>query len=271
MAHEVKLEVFEGPIDLLLHLITRRRVDIYEVPLAVITDDYLEAVTGASVLDLDSTTGFLVVAATLLELKSARLLPTSPDDQERNELLEERDLLLARLVECATYRDAGLWISSRLRHGERYFAREGAGREIETLGLVESPSAAARACDALTGVGATMLATAAGQALAPPRKQVLDTSHLAPITASVRDAIVHVAALLERRSPASFAYLSGGAGRMEVIVRFLALLELYKGGAVELEQATRFGDIIVSWTGAVEADEVVSSAEEYSLAGEGGR
>jgi segregation and condensation protein A len=272
MGHEVKLEVFEGPIDLLLHLITRRRVDIYEVPLAAITDDYLEAVTGASAVDLDSATGFLVVAATLLELKSARLLPTSTTDEARSELLEERDLLLARLVECATYREAGLWMAHRLRHGELFYARPEAGRDIEALGLKEAPTALARVGEVLAGTSPIALAAAAAQALAVPTERRLDTSHVAPITASVKDAIAHVAALLQSRSPASFAYLSGGAGtRIEVIVRFLALLELYKGGAIELEQATRFGDIVAAWTGDVDVSEVLSGAEEYSPAVEGAR
>ena len=272
MAHEVKLEVFEGPIDLLLHLITRRRVDIYEVSLASITEDYLAAVATAENLNLDSATGFLVVAATLLELKSARLLPASSDELERSELLEERDFLLARLVECATYREAGMWISLELIQGERYFGRTGGSRALEELGLVGSPSLAVRASEALAGVTADMLAAAAAQALSPPVERRLDISHLAPITATVTDAIYQVAGLLSSRSPASFAYLSGGAtSRIEVVVRFLALLELYKGGAVELEQAARFGDIVVSWTGEVEASEVVSDAEEYSFVPRGRR
>ncbi|MDQ3660839.1 MAG: segregation/condensation protein A [Actinomycetota bacterium] len=266
MAHEVKLEVFEGPIDLLLHLITRRRVDIYEVSLATITEDYLDAVAAAEDLNLDAATGFLVVAATLLELKSARLLPSPSDESVSSELLEERDLLLARLVECATYREAGMWISNELVVGERYFGREDGSRDLEELGLVERPTIASRTSEALAGVTPDMLAAVASQALAPAAERRLDVSHLAPITASVKDAIYQVAGLLSSRSPASFAYLSGGAtSRIEVIVRFLALLELYKGGAVELEQAARFGDIVVSWTGEVEVSDVISDAEEYSL------
>ncbi len=270
MAHEVRLEVFEGPIDLLLHLITRRRVDIYEVSLATITEDYLAAVASAEDVNLDAATGFLVVAATLLELKSARLLPSPSDESERSELLEERDFLLARLVECATYREAGIWISLELIQGERFFGRTGGSRDIQELELIQRPTLADRAAEALAGVTPDVLAVAAAQALSPQVERRLDISHLAPITASVKDAIYQVAGLLSSRSPASFTYLSGGAtSRIEVIVRFLALLELYKGGAVELEQAARFGDIVVSWTGEVEVSEVISDAEEYSLV-EGG-
>src|SRR3990170_8750914 len=110
MAYEVKLEVFEGPIDLLLHLITRQRVDIYDVSISTIPDEYLKAVEQMTQLDLEIATGFLVVAATLLELKSARLLPSRRMDEAEAQLLEERDLLLARLVECTTFREAGVWV-----------------------------------------------------------------------------------------------------------------------------------------------------------------
>src|ERR687892_741338 len=109
MPHEVKLEVFEGPIDLLLHLITRQRVDIYDVSIATITEEYVAALEQMEGIDLETATGFLVVAATLLELKSARLLPGRSADDYDGKLLEERDLLLARLIECATYRRAGQW------------------------------------------------------------------------------------------------------------------------------------------------------------------
>ncbi len=114
MGYEVKLEVFEGPIDLLLHLITRQRVDIYEVSISTITEEYLRAVGALDDLDLEAATGFLVVAATLLELKSARLLPARDADDEEGGLLEARDMLLARLVELATFREAGAWLAVEL-------------------------------------------------------------------------------------------------------------------------------------------------------------
>ena len=125
MAHEVRLEVFEGPIDLLLHLITRQRVDIYEVSIATITDEYLQALGAMEGLDLEAATGFLVVAATLLELKSARLLPAPDRDDDGDlALLEERDLLLARLVECATFREAGAWLFAGLQRGTDFHPRD---------------------------------------------------------------------------------------------------------------------------------------------------
>ena len=256
MAHEVKLEVFEGPIDLLLHLITRQRVDIYEVSLASITEDYLAAVAGATSVDLEKTTGFLVVAATLLELKSARLLPSRLADAEDAGLLEERDLLLARLVECATYREAGAWMAAALERGAQFVGRS-VGLEPEYEGL---------APDVLARVTVEDIALAAARALAPSPTPVLDVSHVQPVTATVRDAILDVSSALSRYGRRSFEELCAGVGdRMEVVVRFLALLELYKAGAVELEQAVSFGAITAVWTGEVDGRAVVEEAEEYAV------
>jgi segregation and condensation protein A len=255
VAYEVKLEVFEGPIDLLLHLITKQRVDIYEVSLATITDEYLRAVTAIEGLDLESATGFLVVAATLLELKSARLLP-SGEYGEGDSLLEERDLLLARLVECATYREAGGWIAGGLKRGEDWHGR---AVTLEEAFLSVAP-------DLLANTSVERVARAAGALLAPRPALVLDVTHVAPITASVADAILEVAARLKESSRVSFEELCGRSQeRIEVVVRFLALLELFKAGAIDLQQADRFGAITASWTGATEVDEVVAGAEEYAI------
>jgi segregation and condensation protein A len=256
LVHAVRTDVFEGPIDLLLHLITRRRVDIYEVPLAAIARDYLEVVAAMDDLDLEAATGFLVVAATLLELKSSRLLPAGDDDPEEGLLIEERDALLARLVECSTFREAGTWMAARLDEGSRLWPR--------TAGL--EPRFAALAPDPLERTTLGDLARAAAGALAPaPPAPVLDTSHLESPVASVRDAIVTIAARLQDATDVTFRGLCVGAqGRAEVVARFLALLELFRNGAVELAQAARFGDITARWTGEVGVDEVLAEAEDYA-------
>jgi segregation and condensation protein A len=252
--HEVRLDVFSGPIDLLLHLITRRRVDIYDVSLAEITDEYLAWLENVPELDLESATGFVVVAATLMELKSARLLPDEAGEDVAS-ILEERDLLLARLVECATFREAGSWIRGRLIAGERFHAR--------TAGL--EPRFVAVAPDLLAQVRVEDLAEVAERLLAPRHQPQLDTSHVAPIRASVRDAIEVIVGRLADGEARSFRRLCVGAGeRIEVVVRFLALLELFKAGAVDLEQADRWGDISVAWTGDVSLDEVMREADEYA-------
>lgn len=255
MVHEVKTEVFEGPIDLLLQLITRQRVDIYDVSLAAITEEYLRVLDSFEDLDLEAATGFLVVAATLLELKSARLLPGASADDADPRLLEERDLLLAKLVELSTFREAGAWLSSELAAGEGFIGRI-VGLEPHFMDLVPDP------LDGLTG---DHVARAAARALAPKPVIELDTSHVTPVTESVRDAIEELAHALQVRSKATFRELCGpGRSRIQIVVRFLALLELFKAGAVDLLQGDRFGDITAAWTGEADPEAVVEDVDEYS-------
>lgn len=260
MTYEVKLDVFEGPIDLLLHLITRQSVDIYDVSLAQITEEYLSAVARLDTMDLELATSFLVVAATLLELKSARLLPGRVGE-ENARLLEERDLLLARLVECATFRDAGGWLAGQMRVGATRHPRQVA---LEDRFVAVAP-------DLLATVGVEDLIAAAATVFTPAPVIELDMSHVAPIRASVKDAVAEVAEVLMARGPVAFEELCGGGmSKIDVVVRFLALLELYKAGAIELDQQDRFGAIRAAWTGAAEAEEVLEAAEEYAAAeGEG--
>lgn len=254
----MKLEVFQGPIDLLLHLITKQRVDIYEVSIAGITDEYLKALNQMEELDLEVATGFLIVAATLLELKSARLLPSvrwTDDDK----LLEERDLLLARLVECATYRDAGAWLAAGLAAGADYHGRTVA---LESHLLASAP-------DLLAHTTLDDLVAAAALALAPRPEPVLDVSHVQPIRVSVRDALMTVAGRLKQGASGFRELCEGADSRIEVVVRFLALLELYKAGAIDLMQAERFGDIRARWTGEADESEVIEDIDEYAVEVEG--
>jgi segregation and condensation protein A len=255
MPYEVKLDVFEGPIDLLLHLITKQRVDIYDVSLATMTDEYIQAIAARD-LDLESATGFLVVAATLLELKSGRLLPRTGIEDADGTLLEERDLLLSRLVETSTYRAAGQWLWQGLEAGAAFHGRT-AGLEPRFQGL---------APDLLAGLELERLSAAAAVALTPRPVPMLDTSHVAPVVVSVRETILDLCETLKYESSLTFEQICAGApGRIHVVVRFLALLELYKAGAIELDQADRFGDIRAAWTGEVDAAEVVMDADEYAV------
>ena len=256
MQHEVKLDVFSGPIDLLLHLITRQRVDIYDVSLSTITDEYLQAITGFERVDLERATGFLVVAATLLELKSARLLP-GPGDAELDEhLLEERDLLLARLVECSTFREAGMWLSVQLERGALRHPRP-PGTEPRYTELAPDVTLKLSLRDLLRG---------AERVFAPrPEPTPLSTEHIHSITASVRDAIAEMTSLLVSGRAVNFEELCGEEEeRIEIVVRFLGLLEMFKAGAIDLEQRDRFGSITATWTGEVETDEVLAGVEEYA-------
>lgn len=261
MPHEVKLEVFEGPIDLLLNLIGRHRVDIYEVPLAAITDEYMGVLAQMETTDLETSTGFLIVAATLLELKSSRLLPTREADEVDTALLEGRDLLLGRLLECATYRAAGGWISAGLEIGAGWHGRT-AGLEPHLVDL---------APDLLAGTTIQDLARAAATVLAPRPAPEFDMSFEPPGSVSVREAIIEVAAELELRGRATLEELCGARQTpIEVVARFLALLELFKAGAVELHQEHRFGSIGAAWTGGADVSTALDAAEDYS-AREGGR
>jgi segregation and condensation protein A len=260
VTHEVRLEVFEGPIDLLLHLITRQRVDIYDVSISTITDEYLKVLKAMGDLDLETATSFLVVAATLLELKSIRLLPAPySDDEFEARLLEERDLLLARLVECATFRDAGSWIQVGLEKGAGFHPRE-VPLEAQFRELVP---------DVTLKVTLADITRAAMRSLVPKPIPQLDMSHVQPIKASVRDALIEMISLLQSGTPVSFESLcSGAAQRIDVVVRFLGLLELFKAGAVELSQHDRFGDIQAHWTGEAEMSDILADVEEYSVAAE---
>lgn len=241
--YTVSTPVFEGPFDLLLHLITRQQVDLWEVSLSDIVDAYVATLAEMrAALDLEVATEFLLIAAVLLELKARRLLPGRDDVELEDELAlwEERDLLLARLLECKTFKDAAatLWRSM-----------ESAGRSWpRTAGLDEPFTRLVP--DVLAGVTPAMLADAMNSLLAPkPQTRVL-LDHVAPVRASVGDAVVELIDELPRAGRITFARLTAGlAERLEVIVRFLALLELYKQGAVELEQPVTFGQLEVVWLG----------------------
>ena len=243
MPYEVSTPVFEGPFDLLLHLITRQQVDLYEVSLSTIVDSYVAHLEAMGDLDLDVATEFLLIAATLVELKSSRLLPgvADTDVDEELALWEERDLLLARLLECKTFKDAARALDRLSVAADRSRPRV-AGLEERFLGLVP---------DVLAGVTADDLRAALLRALTPkPPPPRVDLGHVAMIKASVRESVEELVALLPVVAPTTFRRLTSGIDdRIEVIVRFLALLELYKDGLVDLDQTTTFGELAVTWVG----------------------
>jgi segregation and condensation protein A len=239
MGYEVRTPVFEGPFDLLLHLILRQEVDLWEVSLSTIVDAYLREIDRMETLDLEVATEFLLIAATLVELKARRLLPAPAMLDLDEELLrfEERDLLLARLLECKTFKDAALALAARIREAARSVPRT-AGPEEPFRSLVADP---------LERIRPAQLRTAAVRALTPRPEPVVNTDHVAPIRASVRDAIETVLAALPEHRPLSFRVIvSGVRDRIEIIVRFLAILELFKQGIVELEQTGTFAELFVT-------------------------
>lgn len=237
MAYQVKIQVFEGPFDLLLHLIAKRELDIYEVSLAAITEDYLRSIAEMQELDLEVTTEFLVVAATLIEMKAARLLPGPPVDEEEALALSERDLLIARLIEYRAFKEAAVRLAELQAANAGYIGRTaGPGPEFERV-----------APDLLARVRPEDLATIAARAFAPRAAPVLDLSHITPIRASVAEAIADLLAALRERPRTTFRELTSACrSRIDVIVRFLAVLELVKRGQADMAQAETFGDIAVT-------------------------
>ena len=245
MAFAVATPVFEGPFDLLLHLILREQVDIYEVSLSRIVDAYLDEIECLQVIDLDIATEFLLIAATLVELKARRLLPGRDDVDLDDELAlwEERDLLLARLLECKTFKDVAGVFGRLADDADRSFPRT-AGPDERFDDLMP---------DLLEGTTSKRIHAAYLRAVTPKPMQRIDLFHVAPIRASVADAVDELVDELPRVGRISFRRLTSGlVERLEVIVRFLALLELFKQGVIELDQNEQFGEIDVMWTGGLE-------------------
>jgi segregation and condensation protein A len=240
MAIDVSTPVYDGPFDLLLQLILKEQVDLYEVNLSQIVDAYLHEIEKLQALDLDVTTEFLLIAATLVELKTRRLLPHSTDIDldEEFALWEERDLLLARLIECKTFKDVAQVFSSLADEADLSFPRT-VGPDERFAGLMP---------DLLEGTSVRRLQSAAIRALTPKPEPIVDLFHVDPIKLTVADAVAELIDELPRVGRISFRRLTADlADRIEVIIRFLAVLELFKQGYVEIDQPERFGDIDVRW------------------------
>ena len=242
MPYEVQTPVFEGPFDLLLHLIMREQVEIWDVSLSRIVDAYVAELERLETLDLDVATEFLLIAATLVELKTRRLLP-GPDDVDLDEelaLWEERDLLLARLLECKTFKDAAHALSLLALDAARSYPRT-TGMEEEFLRLTP---------DVMEGVTPERVRDAFLDALRPKPAPRIELDHVAPIRISVRDAVDELIDELPRSGSITFRRLTQDLTvRLDVIVRFLAVLELFKQGLIELEQFGSFGELEIVWVG----------------------
>jgi segregation and condensation protein A len=255
--YQVHTPVFEGPFDLLLHLITREQVDLWEVSLSSIVDSYVATLEEMRAsLDLEVATEFLLIAAVLLELKTRRLLP-GPDDVDLDEdlgLWEERDLLIARLLESKTFKDAAAVMSRRMDHSARSWPRT-AGLEERFIGL--GP-------DLLEGVTPERLHATMVDLLTPKPVPRVALDHVAPIRMSVSDAVAELAGKVAEIGTVTFRRLVAGLPeRMDVIIRFLALLEMYKQGMVDLDQAANFAELQVSWLGDSDAEVGDMVVEEY--------
>jgi segregation and condensation protein A len=258
----VHLDVFEGPFDLLLSLIAKRQLDVTLVALAQVTDEFLSYIRSRGEdWDLDQASGFLVVAATLLDLKVARLLPAGDvDDEEDLALLEARDLLFARLLQYRAFKEIADFFADRLATEGRRFPRS----------VPLDPAFAALLPEVIVGMTPVQLAEAAAQALAPRPQAVVAVDHLHAPTVSVREQAVVLAHRLRAAGTATFRALTVDAGATIVVVaRFLALLELYREGVVAFDQVEPLGELHIRWAGAPGAeDELDRWAHETGEGGE---
>ncbi|WP_265521116.1 segregation and condensation protein A [Oerskovia flava] len=253
---EVHLENFSGPFDLLLSLIMKHKLDITEVSLAQVTDEFIAYIRAADApatrrgvrggWALGTASEFLVVAATLLDLKAARLLPAGDvEDAEDLELLEARDLLFARLLQYRAYKQVAAVMAERLATEGRRFPR------VVQL----EPAFAALLPDLVWQLGPDQLAALAADALAPkPPPPGVDLAHLHAPAVSVREQAGFLVDRLRHEGAATFRALVADAGETVVVVaRFLALLELFREGVVGFDQVTALGELTVRWTGSEDA------------------
>ncbi|WP_329393941.1 segregation/condensation protein A [Streptomyces lydicus] len=239
----LRLENFEGPFDLLLQLISKHKLDVTEVALSKVTDDFMAHIRAMGPdWDLDQTTEFLVVAATLLDLKAARLLPVAEVEDEADlALLEARDLLFARLLQYRAYKRIADIFSDRLADEAR--------RHPRTVGL--EPQYAELLPEVVISIGAEGFARLAVKAMQPKARPQVYVDHIHAPLVSVREQAGVVMARLREVGETTFQELvADAADTLTVVARFLALLELYRERVVDLDQAEALGALTVRWTGA---------------------
>jgi segregation and condensation protein A len=256
----VRLDNFEGPFDLLLSLISRRQLDITEVALSQVTDEFLSYIGGAAEWDLGQATEFLVVAATLLDLKTARLLPAADvEDEEDLALLEARDLLFARLLQYRAYKLAAAYLGELERaQGRRY------GRAVEL-----EPRFAGLLPEVVIGLTPQQFADLAEAASAPRPVPTVSVEHVHAPKVSVREQMTILRARLRRGTAATFRALVADCGStLEVVGRFLALLELYREGVLAFDQAAALAELRVRWVGPAEGE--TEAADDDAEAGADG-
>lgn len=250
----VVLDSFEGPFDLLLQLISRHKLDITEVSLATVTSEfitYIKQMDG----DLEETTQFLVVAATLLDLKAARLLPQGDvDDEEDLALLEARDLLFARLLQYRAFKQVAGVMAERLATQGRRYPR--------SVGL--EPRFASLLPEVLLTIGPDDLARLAARAMEPKQAPVISLAHLHAPSVSVREQAHLLVDRLRREQQTTFrALVADAPDVLTRVARFLAVLELFREGALSFDQATPLGDLHLRWTGSDEGD--IDVGDEFDV------
>jgi len=255
----VHLANFDGPFDLLLQLISRHKMDVTEVSLSIVTDEFISYIRGLEASgagwELEQATEFLVVAATLLDLKAARLLPSGDvEDEEDLALLEARDLLFARLLQYRAFKEIAATFSERIAAADKSFARV----------VALDPALAALLPEVLIGVGAQRFAAIAERVLTPKVTPVVVIQHLHMALVSVAEESKMVVEALRHSKSLSFRNLIADAdSTLVVVARFLALLDLYRQGVLRFDQVIALGELQISWTGSLEGE--VEITDEFDI------
>ncbi len=256
----VHLENFDGPFDLLLQLISRHKMDITEISLSLVTDEFIAFIRAlersGQGWKLDQATEFLVVAATLLDVKAARLLPSGEvDDEEDLALLEARDILFARLLQYRAFKEIAATFAARIALADKSFAR------VVSL----EPGLAALLPEVLIGVGAARFAAIAERVLTPKTPTLMSVEHLHLPLVSVAEESRVVVAALRRATSLSFRNLiTDSDSTLVIVARFLALLDLYRQGVLRFNQVIAMGELQISWTGSLEGE--VYASDEFDIA-----
>ena len=250
-AFHLHLDNFDGPFDLLLQLISRHKLDITEVALSQVTDEFIAHIKAAGgAWDLDQTSQFVVVAATLLDLKAARLIPSGEvEDPEDLALLEARDLLFARLLQYRAFQRVASYIAGTLEAQGRRFPRD--------VGI--EPRFARLLPEVTISISPARFATLAAKAMTPKQASVLSLAHMHAPAVSVREQATIVIDRLRQQGTMTFrALTSDSSSMLTTVARFLALLELFRDGAVAFQQLTPLGELTVRWTGGDGEDWMIS-------------
>ena len=254
-AFQVHLENFDGPFDLLLQLISRHKLDITEISLSLVTDEFIAYIRALELSGegwrLDQATEFLVIAATLLDLKAARLLPSGEiEDEEDLALLEARDILFARLLQYRAFKEIASSFQEAIAAADRSFPRVVALDAALSSLLPE----------VLIGVGPARFAAIADRVLTPKAPPVVGLEHLHSALVSVSEESRIVVEALRRGRTLSFrSLISEADSTLVVVARFLALLDLYRQGALRFEQVIALGELQISWIGSDEGEILASS------------
>jgi segregation and condensation protein A len=258
-AFSVHLDNFDGPFDLLLQLITRHKMDITEISLSLVTDEFIAFIRALEASGegwrLDQATEFLVVAATLLDLKAARLLPSGEvDDEEDLALLEARDILFARLLQYRAFKEIAATFSERITTADKFFPRV----------VALDPTLSALLPEVLIGVGPQRFAAIAERVLTPKVAPVVSVEHLHLALVSVAEESRVVVEALRRSKSMSFRNLvSDAENTMVIVARFLALLDLYRQGVLRFDQVMALGELQISWTGSESGE--VEVTDEFDI------